>query len=99
MKTIVYSRDFEELEIRPEASIEEYRRLTAAEIVPNLIQPEPLQQRLCPGCITDRSDFAFDKFGLQYRLCRLCGTLFVSPCPADRELSRFFRGSSAAKYW
>jgi hypothetical protein len=99
MKTIVYSREFEELEIRPEATIEEYRKLTAAEIRSRLIEPETLLDRPCPGCEQDRSDFAFEKFGLHYRLCSICGSVFVSPCPSDLRLTAFFRDSTAAQFW
>jgi hypothetical protein len=99
MKTIVYSRDFEELEIRPQPVIEEYRRLTAAEIGPRLIEPGALVERLCPGCRADKSTFAFEKFAMEYRLCSVCGSVFVSPCPSDRQLIRFFRDSAAAQFW
>lgn len=99
MKTIVYSRDFEELEIRPQPTIDEYRRLTAEEIYPRLIHPEPLVERPCPGCQSDKNERAFEKYGLKYVQCKSCGSVFVSPCPSDRLLTEFYRESAAARFW
>ncbi len=99
MKTIVYSRDFEELEIRPQPTIEEYRRLIAEEIHSRLTQPESLLERPCPGCKGNESVLAFEKYGLNYMQCAACGSVFVSPCPSDALLTEFYRESRAARFW
>jgi hypothetical protein len=99
MKTIVYSRDFEELEIRPQPTIEEYRKLIAEELHSRLIQPDSLIERPCPGCKGNQSEVAFEKYGLKYLQCTQCGSVFVSPCPSDKLITEFYRESRAARFW
>lgn len=99
MKTIVYNRDFEELEIKPKTVIDQYRQLMTQEVHTRLVEPGGLTQRVCPGCHSEISRPAFEKSGLTYVECAQCKTVYVSPCPSDDALTTFYRESEAARFW
>lgn len=99
MKTIVYNRDFEELEIKPKTAIDQYRQLTAQKVRTRLVEPGKLTPRVCPGCHSETSRPAFEKSGLTYVECVQCKTVYVSPCPSDDALTAFYRDSEPARFW
>lgn len=99
MKTIVYNRDFEELEIKPKAAIAQYRKLIAREVYTRLVESGELTPRACPGCHSEIGHPAFKKSGLTYIECARCKTVYVSPCPTADALTTFYRDSESARFW
>ncbi len=99
MKTVVYSRDFEELEIRPKKAIDQYHALMASEASARLTGSHVTSSRACPGCRADVGHTIFTKSGLSYVECSQCRSVYVSPCPSDDALVAFYRESDAARFW
>ncbi len=99
MKTIVYGQVFEELEIKPKASLEQYCKLMAREVHMGLAKAKKLVPRECPGCHSGTSHPVFNKSGLSYIECAQCKSVFVSPCPSDDALTAFYRNSESADFW
>ena len=97
MKTVVLDRDVVEMEVKPHALLAEYRRLLAREVEEGLSRG--LSECACPGCRSARSNQAFSRFGLGYRQCAVCHSLFVSPRPTEEALVSFYRDSEAIRYW
>jgi hypothetical protein len=99
MKTVVLDRDLLELEIKPQAMLDEYRELLAAEVQSQLAAGKGLQTSACPGCLGKDAKPAFEIFGLAYRECVRCSSVYVSPRPTEDALADFYRNSKAAQYW
>ena len=99
MKTIVLERDVSELAIKPHKMLDEYRRLIEQEIETWMAAPNQLASCVCPGCLSDESDIAFEKSGLIYRQCRSCMTVYVSPRPSGKLLVDFYRNSRSSGFW
>lgn len=53
----------------------------------------------CPGCGKNNSVFQFNKFGMGYRLCQDCNTLFLSPRPSEIFLEKIYPKMKSVKYW
>ena len=85
MKTVVLDRDVVEMEVRPQAELDEYRRLLADEVSAHARDSWTLRDIACPGCTSREGEEAFARYGLGYRLCSDCRSLTAG---------RFWRGSS-----
>ena len=99
MKTVVSLQELVDFEIRPGALLSEYHERTRESLAAVTAAAESLVEVSCPGCTGAESDAAFDRFGLTYRLCRACGTLFVSPRPSEAALASYYRSSAPAIFW
>lgn len=88
-----------ESDIRPQTLLAEYLRLNEEDGRRLLSNDDALEQRVCPGCICDRSTEAFSKNGFQLVRCEDCDTLFVNPSPTAVALDAFYRDSPSAEYW
>lgn len=53
----------------------------------------------CPACKSADYSRQFIKNGFQYVLCADCGTLFVNPRPAIRDIKKFYTDSPSSKFW
>ena len=49
----------------------------------------------CPACGSDRSKTLFHKYGLTYRECDNCETLYISPRPTGKILEEFYNYRSS----
>lgn len=98
MRTIVTLQDLLELEIKPADLLTEFRALTERSLRDLLVGNARVVVP-CPGCGQAESDQAFAKLGLTYRQCARCGSLFVSPRPAQSALDEYYRASLAARFW
>ena len=99
MKTIVLDRDTLEFEIKPHAALDEYLEQTAQDVQAHLVRGKALIACPCPGCGAERSREAFEKFGLTYRECEACHSLYVSPRPSEAALTAFYRNAPSSRFW
>ena len=99
MKTIVLDLDTLEQEIKPQAMIDEYRRMIAEDLRQMAAEPAKLTPVACPGCAGKQSHFAFVKLGFTYLECAECRSVYVSPRPSEAALAEFYRHSKSARYW
>lgn len=99
MKTIVSIQELAELEIKPDAELKEYYARTEQEIRKRWGNGSTLVSVACPACEQTGSAGVFEKWGLVYRECSNCGTIYVTARPTDAELTRYYRDSDAARFW
>jgi len=98
MKSVVLLNDLKESEIRPEGIYEEYKDLLRKDISTFFSDRSLLKKVDCPGCSEINTTYVFNKMGFDYRACKLCGSLFVSPRPVDAELRAFYQESAAGEF-
>ncbi len=98
MKNIVVFDEFNELDFKPADLLEEYISLTRKDIGKFLANNE-LRDIPCPACNSQLTQFAFSRFGMQYKECMHCKTLYISPRPDDSVLNDYYLNSSARKFW
>jgi 2-polyprenyl-3-methyl-5-hydroxy-6-metoxy-1,4-benzoquinol methylase len=57
------------------------------------------RESACPACAAKGGELRWTKFTLTYLECLSCGTIFMSPRPAQGELDAFYAQSEGYKYW
>jgi len=97
MKTVVSLQDLLEFEIRPGALLGEYQRLTEAAV--RAWPAAVLREVPCQACGSEDACPAFERYGLTYRECARCGTLYLSPRPDARTLAEHAASSAPAAFW
>lgn len=88
-----------EEDIRPEALLNEYLRLSAADAERILAQGGRLQQRPCPGCGEGECLPQGKKNGFRLARCPQCDTLYAIDCLDEAGLTALYGGSPSAEYW
>ncbi len=86
-----------EEEIRPQQVFDEYLKLAEADIQRYFVDT-PRVEIFCPAC-GGKGRHAFQKKGFDYKQCKKCGTLYVSPRPLAETLNRYYQESESAKFW
>lgn len=99
MRAIIDHADFQAQSIRPDALLTRYRALVEADVNRYLAPAVQRGQAGCPACGSANSESAFARFGLDYRHCLDCGSLWVAPRPDEAALRRYYRESEAERFW
>ena len=99
MKTVVLDLDTLEQDIKPQAMMDEYRRILAEDLRELVSSPQNLTAVDCPGCRGSESRVAFVKSGFTYLECDACKSVYVSPRPSAAALAEFYRGSESSRFW
>jgi hypothetical protein len=97
MKTVVSLQDLVDREIHPGSLLQQFRALTEASAA--ALMSGPLVEVPCQACGGAASSPAFEKFGMRYRLCSACGSVFASPRPGAAALAEYAATSPAAVFW
>jgi len=95
---MVFYEEIDESEVRPAGLLEEYAALSRSE-VERLILGGELEDVTCPACGSHKRETAFDRFGLTYRQCRDCLSLYASPRPPESTIYDYYRNSAAELFW
>jgi SAM-dependent methyltransferase len=53
----------------------------------------------CPACGADNSGVEFSKHSFEYRICRECHTLYVSPRPDGDALASYYQKAPSNLFW
>lgn len=88
-----------ETEIRPISLLNEYLRLSAADVQHFFPDAAAFVARTCPGCGSDAKDVAFEKGLFILKRCTDCATLYVDPAPPPILLQAFYEDSASQRYW
>lgn len=97
MKTVVSLQDLVDYEIHPGPLVRQFRQLTEASTA--ALMRGPLVDVPCQACGGAASSPAFEKFGMPYRVCSACGSVFASPRPDATALAEYAATSPAAIFW
>ncbi len=85
-------------EIQPKSLVDEYNRLFQEDIQ-RLLQGATLHQANCPVTGEQKTQYSFQKMGMQYHVSHTLGNIFLSPCPSIDLVKNFYRESNARKFW
>lgn len=88
-----------ETDIRPDALMAEQARRYAADVAWLLERRDRFVEVPCPACGATRHERQWGKYGLDYRRCGGCGSVYVSPRPDPELLDEYYRSSSNYEYW
>ncbi len=99
MKNIVIADEYNEIDFKPSDLLQEYLRNAEKDVSVFLIKDKDLKECSCPGCQSVKIESSFKKFGLQYRECADCRTLYVSPRPSEVCLDYYYKDSPARIFW
>lgn len=88
-----------EEEIRPQELFNRYLEVARQDIRRFFNDKSQFVEVSCPACCSADSEFAFDKLGFQYRTCRACLSLYLSPRPTAEAIDRYYQEGQAVKFW
>jgi 2-polyprenyl-3-methyl-5-hydroxy-6-metoxy-1,4-benzoquinol methylase len=77
----------------------EQARLYAADVARLLEGAAAFVEVPCPACDGPGWEPQWGKYGLTYRRCVACDTVYVSPRPTPEQLDEHYRTSANAEYW
>ncbi len=98
MKNTVVFDVYHQTDLKPDDLLRRYVDLLAEDVAARLAQG-PLRVCGCPGCGAPEAPEAFRRFGLVYRWCPDCGSLYVSPRPFEEGLRSFLREAPSRIFW
>jgi SAM-dependent methyltransferase len=93
------ARSLREEDIRPAAVMAEQARLYAADVARLMEGAGGFVEVPCPACESESWAPQWGKYGLSYRRCAACGTVYVSPRPTLAQLDAYYRTSANHEYW
>ena len=99
MKSIVVVDDLQTGDIKPAELIGQYIGMLRADLRTFFLETGELREANCPACASSVRRGGFERYGLQYRECADCGTLYVSPRPSDEAIVRFYREAPSRSFW
>jgi 2-polyprenyl-3-methyl-5-hydroxy-6-metoxy-1,4-benzoquinol methylase len=88
-----------ESDIRPDDLMAEQARRYAADVAWLFERRDQFIAVPCPACDASAHESAWGKYGLDYRRCHGCGTVYVSPRPDPDLLDEYYRNSTNYEYW
>jgi 2-polyprenyl-3-methyl-5-hydroxy-6-metoxy-1,4-benzoquinol methylase len=88
-----------EADIRPDALMAEQARRYAADVAWLLERRDAFVAVACPACAATTSSPQWGKYGLDYRRCANCASVYVSPRPDPELLDAYYRNSTNYEYW
>lgn len=88
-----------ETDIRPEELMQGQKDAYRRDIERILKRKDEFVHTNCPGCDSTQKESIFEKFGLQYVRCRLCGTAYMDPRPTPSVLDEYYSTSENYEYW
>lgn len=98
MKNIVVFDEYNERDLKPSTLLQQYIDLTR-ECVGELVKKEKLKVAACPGCHSLNAASEFGKFGLTYKECADCHSLYIAARPDDAALNKYYRQAKASVFW
>ena len=88
-----------EADIRPFDLVNEYLRLSEADVENFFPDMSAFVERRCPGCDAAAKEPAFSKGRFTAVRCPECATLYIDPAPRAESLDAFYRDSISQRYW
>ena len=53
----------------------------------------------CPACSRRKFSLMFTKYGFNFVVCEMCGTVFINPRPSSDSLEVFYTNSKYIEFW
>ena len=99
MKTVVSVQEMDEVQIKPQAEVAEWRRLVALEIGTRWRDRSRWVTVGCPCCSEGTARSAFAHVGIAYVECTSCGTLYAPQRPDELSLREWYKHSDSSRFW
>lgn len=99
MKTIVSVQEIDEMEIKPNAEVAEWRRIVTDEISARWANKSSWVTVSCPVGDNAKPRAAFDRAGFEYVECTGCRSLYAKHRPGELALGEWYRSSRPANFW
>ncbi len=93
------NNDLSEAAMRPPALYKEWKNILKKEVGELWQITANLQKIDCPGCDSKNNQEIFTVFGVRYKKCEDCGTVFAATRPTRDNLRDFYHHSLAVKFW
>ncbi len=98
MRHVVMFDDVREIELWPTKLFDKYLKLTEKDVEKFFVKKD-LVEVTCPACGSTNNKEAFIKYGLTYKECNKCKTLFLSPRPTKEKIQKYYKESKAIAFW
>lgn len=98
MKRVVLSSGLHAADIRPPALMSEFKRLSIHDAAEYFADPGKRVASDCPACGGPDAAPVFNRYDFLYQRCAACGSVFVSPRPADEALADYYAHSRASRF-
>ena len=86
-----------EEQIRPQKIFDEYLKLAELDTITYFQNADTVHIN-CPACDGQGGDWA-NKSGFNYKLCKDCLSIYVSPRPILKAFNNYYTDSPSTKYW
>jgi hypothetical protein len=96
-RAIVHS-DLKKQEIQPQSLMDNYLNLLSKDIE-KMLPLGSLQDASCPVTGEKEVKNHFSKMGMQYKISKTLGNIYLSPRPTMEMLRQFYHESTARKFW
>ena len=96
-RAIVHS-DLKKQEIQPQSLMDNYLNLLSKDIE-KMLPLGSLQDASCPVTGENEVKNNFSKMGMQYKISKTLGNIYLSPRPTMEMLRQFYHESTARKFW
>jgi len=98
MKNIVVNEAYQQSDLKPSVLLQEYVTLLQKDVAA-LLTSALLKDTVCPACASAKSVEHFEKFGMSYKECADCQSLYIASRPSDAVIARFFRQAPSKIFW
>jgi len=98
MKNIVVNEEYHQADLKPSGMLQEYVALLQKDVAA-ILTSAPLEDAVCPACASAKSAGHFKKFGMSYKECADCQSLYIAPRPSDAAIARFYRQAPSKIFW
>ena len=99
MRNIVVSDEYHQSDLKPSELLKQYVQMLSSDVFRFLVDGQKLTETSCPACASASSQKMFERYRLTYRQCQACGTLYISPRPADERINHFYANASCCRFW
>ncbi|AFY35679.1 bifunctional 2-polyprenyl-6-hydroxyphenol methylase/3-demethylubiquinol 3-O-methyltransferase UbiG [Calothrix sp. PCC 7507] len=90
---------FKEADIRPKELLAGQAAILADDINLLLKYKNDFISVACPACCSTNSDRIYEKYGIQFVICRECETVYANPRPRPEHLEEYYKYSKNYAYW
>lgn len=97
MKNIVVNDEYRPSDLKPDGLLERYVALLYKDV--QTLLPVAEQESGCPACGSMKFSGRFEKFGLPYKECADCQSLYAALRPADVDIARFYCQAPSKIFW
>jgi 2-polyprenyl-3-methyl-5-hydroxy-6-metoxy-1,4-benzoquinol methylase/ribosomal protein S27E len=90
---------FKESDIRPTQLMKEQAQRLAVDIERLVRYKSEFVTVNCPACNCDNNTKIYEKYGVEFVICKSCETVYANPRPKPEHLEEYYQNSENYAYW